>query len=150
MFVGSLQLLGVLYAGVKYPETATWILVVSVSVGFFFLCIGMGFMFYGQKKEEEDKRINISPRIKITKGQREICGSFGDWTPWIEAILLKGIDRQREMTVSFNLGKTQGLIEIEENAEKILQVRSTGDRTTFHGTNQIREFPRQNTREIDL
>jgi len=56
MVVGSIQLLGGLYAGVKYPTTALWLLVFNSSVGTIFLIVGMALLFYAKKKEAEVER----------------------------------------------------------------------------------------------
>lgn len=121
MFVGSLQLLGVLYTGAKYPDTATWVLVASMSFGFFFLSIGMALLFYGKRKEEQ--RQDYAPRVKITKRQRAACGVFSRRTLWTEAVKIH-CDADRALLVNpdellcrltasrYNLGSTQGLVKL--------------------------------------
>lgn len=96
--------------------------------------MSVGILLLVWKAIKEGKRISQSPRIKRTAGQINLCGAFSEWTSWNDAILINGPERQREMTVSYNLGKTQNLCEIEV-IDGILQVRSILDRTILGDTN---------------
>jgi len=137
MVVGSIQLVGVLYViGYKLPDVpaefrffAMCLLSATFIVGCLFLSAGMALMFYGTKKdaEQKEKRLKAPPRVKITKGQQAVCGRFPKWTNWVDAVMINGKDRKREMVVSYNLGKTQRLMQIEVN-NGVRQVRSINQR----------------------
>ena len=137
MVVGSLQLLGVLYAGVQHPATATWLLMFNAGAGLVVLLIGTAMMFYGTKKDAEAKeaadkrRAHHAPRVKRTQKQRDTCLQFHTALPWAMAIRMPCpadaalLADPEAMLVALtacriNLGSTQGLLALTSDAGRII------------------------------